>query len=343
MPTFPLVRAIGEPYEVGWLHGRSMAQMIRVEFESRLGARDCHRSLRQASEIAPFLSEWAPHLLDEVKGVADGAGIDLRAALWMQWGMAVPGRKKDECTAFAVGPEYTGDGSVYAGQNKDTGVGANERSIVLCVHPAGFPSILSFSYPGLLAEIGLSSMGVSLWGMSLYVDGNRGGGNPMLKRMLLECGTVHEMRELATAIGGESVGAYAVSDADGNVGVMELLPERQVWIDGGRDSVGHANVIASPSCADRELDRHKMFCPSAQARHDRVNEALAEFRTDFSVEAGFEILADEKNHPMSICRETCAVDGIQTNAGVIAEPLAGRLHVTYGPPSNSSPRTTTLY
>ncbi|MDP7486367.1 MAG: C45 family autoproteolytic acyltransferase/hydrolase, partial [Dehalococcoidia bacterium] len=210
-----------------------MAQMIRVEFESRLGARDCHRSLRQASEIAPFLSEWAPHLLDEVKGVADGAGIDLRAALWMQWGMAVPGRKKDECTAFAVGPEYTGDGSVYAGQNKDTGVGANERSIVLCVHPAGFPSILSFSYPGLLAEIGLSSMGVSLWGMSLYVDGNRGGGNPMLKRMLLECGTVHEMRELATAIGGESVGAYAVSDADGNVGVMELLPERQVWIDGG--------------------------------------------------------------------------------------------------------------
>ena len=343
MPIFPIVRASGSPYEVGRLHGRSMAEMIRVEFESRLGVRDRRRELHQASKLEPFLSEWAPHLLDEVKGIADGAGIDLRAALWLQWGMPVPEHQDDECTAFAVGPEYTGDGAVYAGQNKDTGVGSNKRSIVLCIHPEGFPSILSFSYPGHLAQIGISSMGVSLWGMSLYIEGNTGGGNPMLKRMLLECETVDAMRELAASIGVGNVGAYAVSDAGGNVGVMEHLPERHVWIDGGRDSVGHANVIASPSRADRDLDRHKIVCPSAQARHERINEALAEFRRQFSVAAGFRILADKKNHPMSICRETCAVDGIQTNAGVIAEPLVGRLHVTYGPPSKASPRTTTLY
>ena len=66
-------------------------------------------------------------------------------------------------------------------------------------------------------------MGVSLWGMSLYIEGNTGGGNPMLKRMLLECETVDAMRELAASIGEGNVGAYAVSDAGGNVGVAEAV------------------------------------------------------------------------------------------------------------------------
>jgi len=306
--------------------------------EARLGGMDRDVALRHVGGVEAFVKRWAPHLLDEVRGIADGAGIDQRAALWLQWGMAAP----EACTAFAVGPEFTGDGTVYAGQTKDTGPGANERSIVLKVRPDSRPAILSFSYAGHLAQIGISSTGVSVWGMSLYVDAPGSGANPLLKRMLLECESVAVMRELADAISGENVGAFCFSDAAGSVGVLERLPGRQIWLDGGRDSIGHANMIVSPEPADRALDCYPTRCPSAGARHRRVNEALAERRGGFDVAAGFAILSDQKDHPLSICRETTEVDGILTNAAIVTEPLEGRLHVTYGPPTKAKPQTVSL-
>ncbi len=370
MPVFPVVDAAGSPYEVGRVHGVAVGRMIRSEVEARLRERDRDVTFRHVADLEGFLRAWAPHLLDEVRGIADGAGINLRAALWLQWGMAAPtepvavgdtpglgagvaadphpgplparAREEEGCTAFAVGPEFTGDGTVYAGQNKDTGPGANERSIVLRARPTGRPEILSFSYAGHLAQIGISSTGVSLWGMSLYVEAPGGGANPLLKRMLLECDSVPAMCELAGAISGENVGAFGFSDAAGNLGVLERLPGRQVWLDGGRDSIGHANMIVSPEPADRALDCYTTQCPSAGARHHRVNEALAERRGGFDVAAGFAILSDQKDHPKSICRETPEVDGIQTNAAIVAEPLAGRLHVTYGPPTQAAPQTVSL-
>ena len=209
--------------------------------------------------------------------------------------MAAPEVRPDECTAFAVGPEWparpphalrphlgrVGRDPVYAGQTKDTGPGANERSIVLKVRPDGRPAILSFSYAGHLAQIGISSTGVSLWGMSLYIDSPGGGGGPLLKRMLLESDSVAAMRELTGAISDDNSGAFGFSDAAGNVGVLEQLPGRQIWLDGGRDAIGHANMIVSPEPADRALDCYPTRCPSAGARHHRVNAALTERRGAF--------------------------------------------------------------
>ena len=157
MPVFPVVDAAGSPYEVGRLHGAAVAGMVGAEVEARLGGLDRDVAFRHVAGVEAFVKGWAPHLLDEVRGIADGAGIDQRAALWLQWGMRAP----QACTAFAVGPEFTGDGTVYAGQTKDTGPGANERSIVLKVRPTGLPAVLSFSYAGHLAQIGISSTGVS--------------------------------------------------------------------------------------------------------------------------------------------------------------------------------------
>lgn len=338
MPEFRVVDAAGSPYECGRVHGAAVAGMVRAEVEARLGGQARDSALRHVGGVESFVKGWAPHLLDEVRGIADGAAIDQRAALWLQWGMRAP----EACTAFAVGPEFTGDGTVYAGQTKDTGPGANERSIVLKVRPNGRPGILSFSYAGHLAQIGIGSTGVSVWGMSLYIDAPGSGANPLLKRMLLECESVAGMRELAEAISGDNIGAFGFSDADGNVGVLERLPGRQIWLDGGRDSIGHANMIVSPEPSDRALDCYPTRCPSAGARHRRVNEALAERRGGFDVAAGFAILSDQQDHPKSICRETPEVDGILTNSAIVSEPLAGRLHVTYGPPTRAKPQTVRL-
>ena len=140
--------------------------------------------------------------------------------------------------------------------------------------------------------------------MSLYIDSPGGGGGPLLKRMLLESDSVAAMRELTGAISDDNSGAFGFSDAAGNVGVLEQLPGRQIWLDGGRDAIGHANMIVSPEPADRALDCYPTRCPSAGARHHRVNAALTERRGAFDVAGGFAILSDQTDHPKSICRET---------------------------------------
>ena len=340
MPEFPVVDAAGSPYACGRAHGAAVAGMVRAEVEARLGGLDRDAAFRHTADVE-VVSEGVGRRTcwTRFEGLRTGRRSTERAALWLQWGMRAP----EACTAFAVGPEFTGDGTVYAGQTKDTGPGANERSIVLRgSKPDGRPAILSFSYAGHLAQIGISSTGVSLWGMSLYIEAPGSGANPLLKRMLLECESVAAMVELAGAISGENVGAFGFSDADGNLGVLERLPGRQVWLDGGRNSIGHANMIVSPNPADRALDCYPTRCPSAGARHRRVNAALADRRGAFDVAAGFAILSDQTDHPKSICRETTEVDGILTNSAIVAEPLKGRLHVTYGPPTRAAPQTVSL-
>jgi len=342
---FPVVIARGSPYEVGRIHGAAVAPVITREVVARGGARTAasrEHAYAQAAGLATVMQRWAPHLLDEVRGIADGAGIALNVALWLQGGAPGLETVPAGCTAFIVGPDHSGDGAIYAGQNKDTGVGANERSIILLVKPEGRPGVLSFSYAGHLAQFGISDRGLSLWGMSLYPDGPaRGGGGAagLFKRMLLECGSVAEARELMDAFGHGDVGAQAVSDGDGNCGVMEHLGDKHVWLDGGRASIAHANMIASPDPADRARDRWRERTPSSGPRHERINALVAAHRGRFSVNRGFELLGDHAGAPASICRHDPSFEGIQTNAGIVTEPLAGRLHASYGPPCSSSRQT----
>ncbi|MYD92774.1 MAG: hypothetical protein F4Y02_03580 [Chloroflexi bacterium] len=126
MAEFPVVDATGSPYEVGRVHGAAVAGMVRAEVEARLGGQDRDVAFRYVADVQAFVKDWAPHLLDEVRGIADGAGIDQRAALWLQWGTAAPDVRPEECTSFAVGPEFTGDGTVYAGLRRAPGPGAME-------------------------------------------------------------------------------------------------------------------------------------------------------------------------------------------------------------------------
>ena len=103
----------------GGVHGVAVAGMVRAEVEARLGGLDRDAAFRHVAGVQAFLKGWAPHLLDEVRGIADGAGIDRRAALWLQWGMRAP----EACTAFAVGPEFTGRRDGVCGADEGHGTG----------------------------------------------------------------------------------------------------------------------------------------------------------------------------------------------------------------------------
>src|SRR5512146_2434392 len=77
---FPEVSVAGAPYERGRAYGEAVAPLVRHSIASYARLFACRRGLdwagsqAEAMRFAPLLAEVAPDLLEEMRGIADGAG-----------------------------------------------------------------------------------------------------------------------------------------------------------------------------------------------------------------------------------------------------------------------------
>jgi isopenicillin-N N-acyltransferase-like protein len=95
--------------------------------------------------------------------------------------------------------------------------------------------------------------------------------------------------------------------------------------------LGHANHFLSAEYRTAETDR--LALPDSFPRQQRIDALLREHRDGLTVERMKIILSDHTNAPTGICRhEEPGVDRMVTAAALIAEPAAGRLHVSRGQP-----------
>src|SRR4030043_712027 len=77
----------GTPYQRGQTHGQSLKSEIQelvkrwkadLEKTYSVPAATYIEKLLEASDFEPAIERWTPGLLDEVRGIADGAGVDLQ-------------------------------------------------------------------------------------------------------------------------------------------------------------------------------------------------------------------------------------------------------------------------
>ncbi len=75
--AFPLIETAGRPYEMGYQHGRQAASLIRATYERfcrhDVGSGAARRDLRE--KIEATVGRLRPQALEEMRGIADGAGI----------------------------------------------------------------------------------------------------------------------------------------------------------------------------------------------------------------------------------------------------------------------------
>jgi len=133
----PLVKIHGSPYQRGLQHGRACGDLIRrypdvllavLRAEAQWRALDTAGPvptrddlLPRAMRFLPTLEAFAPHLVEEVRGIADGARLSFAEVLLVNVRAEVMGLTMADthCTSFAVGRSATADGSVLSGQNLD--------------------------------------------------------------------------------------------------------------------------------------------------------------------------------------------------------------------------------
>jgi isopenicillin-N N-acyltransferase-like protein len=300
----------------------------------------------RALTFLPAFEAFAPHLLEEIRGIADGADVPLAAALLVNVraevalvsggavagliGVAAAGHAGEGCTAFAVGRGATLKGDLLLGQNQDQAPEMEAFGVVLRVRPDDGPPLVMATFGGLVGYPGLNTAGVAFFQNAL-ANGVWRHALPHypLKRALLEqrdmagCLRVFDRARLA------SCGNYVLGDGTGHLLDVEATPDGYAVLEPEDGIVVHTNHFQSDRL--RLQERLLASLPDSAARQTRMQACLHQERGRITLDTIKHCLRDHHGLPAAICRHEPARP-MKTIASIIAEPDQGRLHVTRGNP-----------
>lgn len=340
----PIVVGEGEAFARGLHLGRTVGERVgrtvaayMTLFERRAGlARE--RVLAEAERFIPAIASYAPDLLEEMRGIAAGAGHDLReivainARTELMYGLPA----RPECTSIAVAPQASADGHVRVAQNWDWYAALAGTTVLWVARRDDGPDVLTFAEAGLVGKIGVNAAGLALCVNLLTSDSdNPGPAVPMhviLRHVLDQAGSVEEAIALIAAAPRCTSCNHLLADRAGSIADVEATPAGQSVLRSRDGVLTHTN-----HCADARLfarDRLAREYPETIARGARAAALATERPID---EAGLRtILSDHATAPDAICRhvreELPAEEREESVASLIIDLTAGAIDLADGPP-----------
>ncbi len=176
-----VVELEGTPYERGFQHGRSLKKDIHALVD--LWEADIERNYKTEADvfIKKFLEytdfpaaikRWTPELMDEVRGIADGAGLDhdtifayqLVDEIWVM-GAEMLGsdhaKNGDNCTTIGVRKSPQGPSMVSQTLDIPTFYHGFQTLLRIKEPESGLETML-FTFPGFIAANGMNSASVAV-------------------------------------------------------------------------------------------------------------------------------------------------------------------------------------
>jgi len=327
--AFPLIEVAGSAYQLGFQHGAQAADLVRryLQLIERLTGLSRQTLTHNALSLLPAIEKLSPLLVQEIHGLADGAGISFEEAVLCQVRTEAAHVTAEGCTLFAVRGSATADGQLLAGQNLDLEQEYAETAILLRVRPDdGRPAALLFTFAGQLGYSGMNEYGLAHFNASLYdYQWRPGVSRQALRRVLLEKRTVPEGIDLLAQQRTCSAASLMLCDGQGRLASVEARPEGiALHTDVHPDCLLHTNHYLTPEFAGYESGS----LPDSFARLARLRALIAESWGTITTETLKDILADHAGYPGSICRH--GTRNWHSIAGYIAEPAKGLLHVRRG-------------
>ena len=238
------VRVEGTSYQRGRQYGTKAGARVRLSVQAyqQAFAHFAGWDWATARFEAP-IGKFGPGYLQEMRGIADGAGLDLTDVLAINVRTEVMYSAKArnapramlsaekqapaECSAFAQVPGPGQAGSTIIGQNWDWLLHAARTLVVLEVRQPDSPDFVTVVEAGLLAKTGMNAAGLGLVTNALVTDADTGEpGLPyhVLLRAVLDCGTVTEALQVLQAGLRSSSANYLIAHASGAALDIEATP-----------------------------------------------------------------------------------------------------------------------
>jgi hypothetical protein len=155
-------RLYGEKFHAG-IHGFLQREIFQVF------ATDDHERqnlLRYGGACADQVAEFSPEIMEELSGVSEATGIDIRELVLITLHEELYHRGQipivPHCTAVAFGPPESVDGDTYCGQTWDWMPRLLGMSQLVHWKRENGPDVLGYAYPGLWTGAGMNSNGLAL-------------------------------------------------------------------------------------------------------------------------------------------------------------------------------------
>ena len=349
--TVPVLELAGTPREIGRQHGEQVPHLIKdnlrfyMNLWQHMGGVSREKILTDVEAFVPFIERFDADLVEEMRGVAEGAGLEFReiAALNARTELTfscLPNTLKESssggCTSFGLLPEATESGHVIIGQNWDWRAEALQTCVVLQIEQKEKPSIVMHAEAGTIGHRGLNSagLGVCINYIRSEADVFRPGVPFLIKlRGILNSNRMSAALQMLMTYPGPNSMNMVIGHQGGEVVDVENLPNDLLFVYPQNGILTHANHFESPMLPVR--DTGKGTLADTIFRSCRLRRLLEARRGNLNVETIREALSDHFSYPDSICRhpdEKCAmVDQWQTLASIILDLTEMTLRYTEGP------------
>ena len=110
--AFPFVEVSGTAYDMGYQHGKQAADLVHkyLIWIDKLTGKSRDELCLSARAFHLLIEKLSPLLMEEIRGLADGAGISFDEALLCQARGEAASVPPEGCTAFALTGSATADG-----------------------------------------------------------------------------------------------------------------------------------------------------------------------------------------------------------------------------------------
>jgi isopenicillin-N N-acyltransferase-like protein len=332
-PPIPFVRAHGSHSDVGRQIGSATAETVR-RFAALPFDADVIRSYRAVTV------EYLPWVVEELDGVAEGAGVDPLAVFAASIEEIAPVEASTGCSDLVVTGELSANGHLLVAHNNDLYAEDEDDLVAIEWRVPGEPVVFSLG-SGPWLSVGWNDAGLSVTGNELSPNDERVG----IPR-LLQMRDVVARRTLASAVEAVLHPARASSynwvfahPTDGALNVEGSATEAAVEEPGPAGFLAHTNHYASSDMQRFEsTDHYANSC----TRLERAR-ALAQGE-GMTVETLRAALADHANGPDSICQhsEPGEPKEVKTVFWCVADVTAGEITYGRGNPCDSEAQVYTF-
>ena len=345
--TFPFYRFAGTHREIGQQYGEACRELIirhrdlaleRLYAKSSLSYDDI---TERTMWYEPWVQKVAPFFIDELEGLAEGAGIS-RAEAWLlqlraEVAIIEENEAGDDCTSFAVLPEATSDGIGMVGQNADLPPFYRDIAVVAEMKFDDLPNILMLLPAGQLSYLGINDAGVGISANFVTCDGWRVGfPRYFFSRLVLTKSSVEEGAVLIENVHRASSRNLMMLDATGNALNLETSVTDSARIVPENGILAHANNYLAPDMKHAERSKG-IGLENSQGRYESMRAMLHARHGQLNVEAMKEVLTDRTDVMACVNRhrgDIAELDSM-TFASLIMTPATGQMEIAVGPPDEN--------
>ena len=350
--AFPLISLSGDPLTRGRQYGAQATDRIHrsIALYGGLVARHGVGRDRLAEIISgfrPVIAAIDEDYLIEMRGIAEGAGVEMRDIVMINARTEVlqlaeldaaardnTRADADGCTAVVAMPEVTAAGDLIHAQNWDWRPECAESGVVLAIRREDGPDILTFTEAGGLARCGFNSDGIALSGNYLECDRDyQAIGTPLaiLRRKALEqTHLAMAIRTVATTPNSAS-NNMVLTHRDGFAVDFECAPDEtfELWPEDGL--LVHANHWKSVAARSKLRETGLVSVPDSLYRDRRVAAHLRPLAGRITPDDVRAALLDDWQSPYSVCMPEVSKKGSAsistTVATIVMVPARGEMHI----------------